>query len=50
MDVPVHDLHGVAVGQGLGHLLDVFTGPRLVKLPALAVLETSGDIPSKGSL
>ena len=34
------DLHGVTVGQGVSHLLDVFAGSRLIKFLSLTFLET----------
>ena len=43
------DLHGVAVGQGVSHLLDVFAGSRLVKSLSLTFLETFVHL-SSGSI
>ena len=42
----MYDLHGVAVGQGFCHLLDVLAGSWLVKFLSLGLLETFVHFPT----
>ena len=46
LDVPVDDLHGVTVGQRLGHLFDVLASSWLVKFLSLRLLKTFVHLPT----
>ena len=50
LDVPVDHVHGVAVGQGLGHLSDVLAGGRFIKLSSRPLLESLVHFSSRGEL